>query len=69
MRRTLLQTLAEVGVYLTVGYLALPGHERQRLRMSVLQLTGSVARTVAYRSGRLAIKMESTYAKEVASNG
>ena len=62
--RKALVSLLELAAAVWVSILTMQPDERQRLRMGFWQGTANIARRLAERSGRLAIKAEHAYNQE-----
>ncbi len=61
--------LVELGATAYVSYLALPEHERQRVRMLVLRVGATTAGAIAEKFGRIGLRLELAYTKETIANG
>lgn len=64
MRKNVIQGMLEASAYLAAAYIALPEHERQRLRMAAYRGAKEVSWQIAERFGWLALKMEAAYDRE-----
>jgi len=65
MKRSVIQTIVETVTYLSLGYLTLPTHEQQRLRLAVLHALDRSALYVAMQAARLSARAETAYRNEV----
>jgi len=65
MRKGAVQTIVEAVTYLSLGYLTLPAHEQQRLRLAVLHALDRTALYVAMQAARLSARAETAYRNEV----
>lgn len=69
MKKSIVQTIVEAVTYLSLGYLTLPSHEQQRLRLAVLHAIDRSAFSVATLAARISCRAEAAYRNEVGING
>ena len=69
MRKSVVQTIVESVTYLSLGYLTLPVHEQQRLRLAALRTIDRSAFNIAVLAARIAARAETAYRNEVGVNG
>jgi len=65
MRKSVVQTIVEAVTYLSLGYLTLPAHEQQWLRLAALRAIDRSAFNVAVLAAKIAARAETAYRNEV----